>query len=292
MNRRKAPALVSLVALALAAAIAFPRYASAQTVVLQIRPRVGDTLAVRLDQQVEMTGVPDNCVASAAVSRQQEKDKATPRTCSEMTRHMTTRMEVFSRAIVRGSTSDATILLALTDSIRTSASAVAGRISAPTRVSTPRNPVEFRVSGDGGAQVTSTDASDELRAVFGQMPPMLSRKPVSVGERWVRQMPIPLSSRPGARGLVRATFQLDSLGKNGDVAYVSMRGTFSHDQGEGSDSEVMGSLAGTMQLDRRLAWITETKATIDVRSKVKAATGTPMTVKTRITQLLRAARTR
>lgn len=90
-------------------------------------------------------------------------------------------------------------------------------------------------------------------------------------------------------GMVRATFRLDSLGRNGDIAYISMKGTLSHDHSDGSDSELEGWMSGTMQLDRRLAWITDTRAIIDVESTVKPATGgQPMRVRTKITQVLRA----
>ena len=90
-------------------------------------------------------------------------------------------------------------------------------------------------------------------------------------------------------GMVRATFRLDSLGRNGDIAYISMKGTLSHDHRDGSNSELEGWMSGTMQLDRRLAWITDTRAIIDVESMVRPATGgQPMRVRTKITQVLRA----
>ena len=97
------------------------------------------------------------------------------------------------------------------------------------------------------------------------------------------------SAEAGTTGLVRATFQLDSLGKNGDVAFISMRGTLSHDALDGRTSELEGWLAGRMQLDRRLAWITDTSAVIDVESTVRPASGgQQMRVRTKITQVLRA----
>jgi len=262
--------------------------AGAQPVLLQIRPRVGDTLFVRMDQQVDMTGAPAGCL-SGPQPRAGSPLSPQARPCSEVTRHMITKMEVFSRAIVRKSADDATVLLAMTDSVRTSASSTPGKSPPLKRVTGPRGTIEFRVATDGGAEVINADASDELRAMFGQMPAMLPRKPVSVGEKWTREMRIPVSAETGAKRLVRATFQLDSLGTNGDIAHISMRGTLSEDGG-GSQSDPSGSLTGMMQLDRRLAWITETRASIDVRSVVKPATGPPMSVRTRVTQHLKAGR--
>jgi hypothetical protein len=100
-------------------------------------------------------------------------------------------------------------------------------------------------------------------------------------------MRIPISAEAGASGLVRATFRLDSL--DGDVAFISMKGTLSHDHTDGSDSELDGWLSGTMRLDRRLAWITDTRVVIDVESTIKPkGGGEQMRVRTRITQSLRA----
>ena len=264
-------------------------FAWGQSVLLQIRPRVGDTLSVRMDQRVEMTGVPTGCVTGYSGPRRGTNSDARPRPCSEATRHMTSVMEVFSRAIILRTSGESALVLAVTDSIRTSLSSGNAKAAKPTRVRANSGSIELKVAPDGGAEVVDTDASEELRAVFGQMPATLSRKPVAVGDKWVRQMRIPISAEAGATGLVRATFRLDSLGRNGDVAYISMTGTLSRDHQDGSGPELDGWLSGTMQLDRRLAWITDTRAIIDVESTVRPTTGgQPMRVRTKITQVLRA----
>ena len=59
------------------------------------------------------------------------------------------------------------------------------------------------------------------------MPSMLSRKPVAVGEKWSKEMRIPLAGDPGAEGTVKATLQLDSLSRSGQMAFISIRGTIS-----------------------------------------------------------------
>lgn len=248
--------------------------AEAQAVLLRINPRVGDTLSVWMNQKVEMTGTPVGCGSQG---------------CSESTRTMTSVMEVFSRAIIRQQTAEGAMVRAVTDSIRTSASAGATKPKAPVRIRGRDETIELRVSADGSVEVVDEDASEELRALFGQMPATLSGKPVAVGERWTRQMRIPIAGRSQTSGLVRATFSLDSLGRNGEMAFISMRGTLAHDQRSGSDSDFSGSMSGSIQLDRRLGWISETRAVIDVMSVVQpAAGGRPMRVRTRVTQLLRA----
>ncbi len=256
----------------------------AQSVLLQIRPHVGDTLYVRLDQRVEMTGMPVGCGVQQGVSGL--RARSVPVNCAD-TRTMNTRMEVFSRAIARNATRDATDMLAITDSVRTS-SGKRGTEERTTKQPASRGPVEIRISTDGGVELGAGPASDEIRTLFGQMPATLSRKAVAVGEKWIHEMRVPLAGEPGVTGRVRTAFQLDSLGRNGSVAYISMRGMLTHDHSDGSDSETSGTLTGTMQLDRRLAWITETRATIDVWSIVTASpSGQAMQVHTKVVQLLR-----
>ena len=71
-----------------------------QSVLLQIKPHVGDTLRMRLDQQTEMTGMRRHG-ASAAV-----------------TTDRTTTMKMFSRAIVEGSAPTRDDVRGVTDSVR------------------------------------------------------------------------------------------------------------------------------------------------------------------------------
>jgi hypothetical protein len=266
--------------------------AKAQPVLLQINPRVGDTLSVRMNQRVEMTGTPTGCPSGYATPRRNAKVNQESRLCAQPSRHMTTVMEVFSRAIVHKTGKEGALVTTITDSIRTSLSSGNAKNAKPVKVKSTNDEIDIRVAKDGGAEVVDEDASDELRAIFGQMPAVLSRKPVSPGDTWKRQMKIPLAGEAGATGLVSATFQLDSLGHNGDVAYISMHGNLSHDHMDGSVSELTGWLSGTMQLDRRLAWITDTHATIDATSTVPGvAGGDAMLVHTRVTQQLKASRT-
>ena len=248
---------------------------------LQIRPHVGDTLRVRLQHEVAMTGMPFGCGSKPEAFR--NRPKVLPANCADV-REMTTRMEVFSRAIVRRATRDATEILAITDSVMTSHGPGRQRLKQPT----PTSPVEIRISTDGGVELGAGPESDEIRTLFGQMPATLSRKAVAVGERWIHEMRVPLPDEPGVRARVRTTLQLDSLNRSSEIAYISMRGVLSHDHSDGSTSETSGSLTGTMQLNRRLAWITETHATIDVWSVVKnVSSGRTMDVHTRVVQTLK-----
>ena len=266
----------------LVALLVFAQAISAQSVLLQIRPHIGDTLRMHLSQTVEMTGT---------------KRGQRPNASS-----MTTSFEVFTRAIAEQYTSGGTLMRTITDSVAMSPASAASLADLKRRAMLA-NPVLLRVSADGGMElVDDGDPNSELRHLFGEMPAVLARSPVAIGEKWTREMQIPLSSEPGAVGAVRATFRLDSLGRNGDIAYISMRGTMARINTPGAAPAgpgygTSGQLSGTIEIDRRLGWITDSKSSIIVHSTIESAPdhrgdpkGEPMQVRTKITQWIRAMR--
>jgi hypothetical protein len=263
----------------------FANAARAQPVLLQIRPHIGDTLRMHLSQTVEMSGTTNGA----------RRDSV---------RSMTTSIEVFTRAIAQQWTSNGTLMQTITDSVAMNP-ASAGSLEDLKRRAMQAKKAWLRVSTDGAMElVDDGDANSELRHIFGEMPAVLSRSAVSVGDKWTREMQIPLSSEPGAVGAVRATFHLDSLGKNGDIAYISMRGTMSRINTEGAAPAgpgygTTGQLSGTIQINRRLGWITDSKSSIIVRSSIAANPSSngevdraPMQVRTKITQWIRVMRAR
>lgn len=255
-----------------------PGAAAAQPVLLQIRPHIGDTLRMHLSQTVEMTGTTPGS------------------TRTDPARSMTTTIEIYTRAIATQWTSGGTLMQTITDSVSMTPSSPASLADLQRR-SRRGKPAWIRVSGDGAVEVVDDgNPSSELRHLFGEMPAMLARGAVAVGEKWTREMQIPLSGEPGAMGTVRATFQLDSLSRTGDLAFISMKGTLSRVSLPGAVApsaayDASGTLTGAIQIDRRLGWITDSRSTIVVRSTVLAAAplkGAPMRVRTRITQWIRA----
>ena len=262
----------------------FAQAALGQSVLLQIRPHIGDTLRMHLSQTVEMNGT----------KLGHRRD----------TTSMTTAIEVFTRAIAEQYTSGGTLMRTITDSVAMTPASAASLADLKRRAM-QANPVLLRVSADGGMEmVDDGDPNSELRHIFGEMPAVLTRTPVAIGEKWTREMQIPLSSEPGAVGAVRATFRLDSLGRNGDIAYISMRGTMSRINTPGAAPAgpgygTSGQLSGTIQIDRRLGWITDSRSTIIVHSTIESPPdrrgdpkGEPMQVRTKITQWIRAMRAR
>jgi len=278
-SRLPPPASLTLLALGFLAQATY-----GQAVLLQIRPHIGDTLRMHLSQTVEMTGTtPGGRHDSSS---------------------MTTSIEVFTRAIAENYTSGGTLMRTITDSVAMTPASAASLADLKRRAMQSK-PVWLRVSTDGGMEmVDDGDPNSELRHIFGEMPAVLTRGPVAIGEKWTREMQIPLSSEPGAVGSVRATFRLDSLGRNGDIAYISLRGTMSRINTPGAAPAgpgygTSGQIAGTIQIDRRLGWITDSKSSIIVRSTIESAPDrrgdpqrAPMQVRTKITQWIRAMRAR
>lgn len=247
----------------------------AQQVSLEIKPRVGDTLAIRMDQLVEMTGT----------------------TRGDPARSLAMETSVFTRAVPERATRTGTVVTGFADSAVMSPRVKGGM--ATTRRLNGRS-TQMHILYDGAAEMMKDDPSnDELREFFGQMPAMLPRNPVAVGSKWTREMPIPV--RGGARGSswVRTTFALDSMTRNGDIAFISLRGNLSHEsaENEGADRGPTGTIAGSIQLNRQLGWITDSRVTILLHSLVRnAASARPpaitdaMQVRTKIVQRLRVVR--
>jgi hypothetical protein len=201
---------------------------------------------------------------------------------------MTGEMRVWTRAIVTQRSHGRTDLLSVTDSVRVYPSAVALRPLRDAQRALEGQTVQLRVDESGGISVATGDA------VFGagaDMPAMLPAHPVAVGQSWTRDMRVPLSATRSSTAEARTTFRLDSLTRHGGVAYISFHGAVSHDHardGQGAVGKTAGTLDGTMQVDRRLAWITESEMTVSVISDIHPLDRPPIHARMRIIQSLRA----
>ena len=266
--------------LASAALGGLARVGAAQTapaagVVLRLHPRVGDTLHTRLEQVTEIT----SASASGAASKP-----------------MTTRVTVLARTIVQTSRQATTTVLTVVDSadVRSSdAHGAAMAAQAEKVLRGQRMVIELAEDGsverarDARGLAVPRDVADAMAA----MPAVLPHRPISVGERWQREMPIPSAGPIGSGGnaQVRAEFRLDSLSGTGDVAFVSMKGQIASDSGA-RGVELSGNMAGAMQIDRVRGWMTDSYFTLLIRSIVTPPNGMgmqPMKFVTKVTQRLR-----
>jgi hypothetical protein len=115
------------------------------------------------------------------------------------------------------------------------------------------------------------------------MPATLPRNAVLVGEQWAKTMALPIygssTSRPGAR--VDAQFRLDSVTSTSAVAFVSMRGTISRIdslRAETSAGAPLGTILGSLVIDRKRGWIIDSRTTVIVKSETPSETadGAPL----------------
>ena len=260
---------------ALAAAV--PSALRAQAVTLRIKPHVGDTLRMRLDQESEMTGV---------------RKMATGGEGSAM---VLTTMRMFSRAIVEGASEAGTTVLAVTDSIITTSTdekTQAATLQAGSKMRGQR--VRFRVSPDGMVAMLQDagPAPREVAQVVSLMPTTFPKGAINVGESWMRDMALPVGNGLGAQvaGRLHVTFRLDSVTRAGELAFVSMRGEMQPASGPGAASDAVlekGLVNGTMVIDQKRGWLAESWFSIAMNSAMSLPPSTgvlSMRMQMRITQ--------
>jgi hypothetical protein len=252
-----------------------------QAVTLRIKPRVGDTLRMRLEQEIEYAGT--TRVGKADTSMRYRES-----------------LLILSRTVVQASDESGTTVLNITDSVaRATSGGRGGAEPPPSRHPLQGKRVRMRVTPQGAAYVLEgpDSLSSALASMIAQMPATLPERAVAVGDTWSQDMRVPLAREPAATGsVVHATFRLDSLSRGGGVAHVSVRGVLSRDTGAAPREQLRvstsGDISGTLTLDRRRGWPMEATTTINMRSVVMPPRGNdraqPMHVRTKITQRLRA----
>lgn len=244
--------------------------AEAQRVVLELRPRFGDTVWIRLDQSTEVS-----------TSRK-----------GVMARPVVTTLSMFSRAIVEVSTAASAMILAITDSVDvTSNDKAAAAGASETRRQLAGRQMRLRLQPDGTVTVVDEEGSvpRQVGEMVSLMPASFPRGSVTIGDTWLREMPIPPSGAAGVPLVVRAAFRLDSVSTDYDVAYLSMRGNV-EEMGSGSrNSGFTGKVNGSMVVDRRRGWLSASRFAIELRTLVAAATPNepPVRYLMRVTQQMR-----
>jgi hypothetical protein len=231
------------------------RAADAQQVLLQIRPHAGDTLHMRLDQEVDMSRTAGRSGGDS------------------ITTVTTTTLFVLMRTIVERSDSAGSDVTAVTDSVASvAAGARGGEAGDQLRRALQGRRVHMHVAHDGATVVIDPqdEATPELREVLAEVPATLPQKPIKVGHTWERTMAAPLGRAFAGRGEIKARFSLDSISRSRDSAFVSMRGKLgTAGPGPGPDGATATStvsVVGTMLIDRRRGWLADSHFIIVVQS--------------------------
>jgi hypothetical protein len=278
---------------------------------LIVRPRVGDTLRLQMEQTIEMRARPGEATApsvgsATAIDGRTQRGRS-PRAVRApeygprrgQTSMSLTKLLMYAHSLVEASDLYSTTLLATTDSMAMWAGS-ATATGRPTMVPLPPDgrQIRVRVTPDGAMRVNDpSPGAMELGATFASMPALLPDSAVGVGEHWERDIQLPAVPLSGYRadGVVRTRFRLDSLSSSGRSAWISMDGELRRDGAArelpaGTRVITAGTVRGTMVLDRLRAWIVDARTVIDVQSEVApgpAESARPMLLDLRIVQRVR-----
>lgn len=239
-------------------------------VLLQIRPRAGDTLRVRLDQTVEMGSMGRGAITTV-------KETGT------LVLHATLAIESVDR--------DGSTVTSVTDSVRVNTppnSASAAVLS--WAAAAVHRAVRFRIAFDGSASVPNSRGELPPAAVAAQMPATLPRMAIEPGETWTARMEVPMASSadPNGRATLSATFVFDSLSPSGELAFISLRGRLIKTEKDARARELgvvetSGTVMGQVLIDRRRGWITDARTTFSLQSLVFPADRSKQPVRVRMT---------
>lgn len=274
-----------------------------EAVQLIVRPRVGDTLFLAVEQSVSMRGRQVAGSPSSVPPVLQGKRGASPapeygpRVDRANTR--VSRVQLFAHSLVEASDLQTTTLLATTDSV-TMWAGTATDAERPMRVpvSAEGRQVRIMVTPDGAMRVRDPQPDEvALGATLSSVPGLLPDGPVAVGGEWKRDMLLPALPLGAyrAEGVVHARLRLDSLSRGGRLAHISVEGVLRRDGAArelpaGTRMITSGTLRGRMVVDRTRAWITEARTVMDVQSEVApgpAGAGRPMLMDIRVEQRVR-----
>lgn len=272
-------------------------------VTLVVRPRVGDTLYLHVEQMVAVSGRRVDGPPSTVPPVLEEKRRAAPAPVYgprvDRTSTRVSRVQLHAHSIVEARDLASTTLLATTDSISlwsgTAADAV-HPVSVP--VTGDSRQVRVTVTPDGAMRVSDPGAATlTLGATLASVPGLLPAGIVRAGSEWQREMMLPALPLGSYRadGVVQARLRLDSLSRGGGHAYITITGVLRRDGAArelpaGTRVITAGTLRGTMVVDRARAWITDARTVMDVQSEVApgpAGAGKPMLLDIRVEQRVR-----
>jgi hypothetical protein len=255
-----------------------------RAVTLRINPRAGDTLYTRFEQTVEMSGTTH--VGS-----------------TDTTMTMKSTLLLLSHLIVNSSDSSGATITAVTDSVALDSWRMGKQVPSETaRRAMEGKRIQLQIAPNGSATVV--DAPDELtsdvRAAVSAMPSTLPDRPMKVGSAWKQTTAIPVSASTGGgqgasgrAATLTASYRLDSLSRDGNIAFISMRGVLQRDSTAAPLSRGLrvisnGTITGSLRVDRKRGWWTSSDATITLESVLTpfsdSSRSHPMRVLTRIEQ--------
>jgi hypothetical protein len=149
--------------------------------------------------------------------------------------------------------------------------------------------MRLKLLPDGTVNVAESEpaVSKQAGELVSLMPASFPRGSVTIGDTWLREMPIP-GGATGVPLVVRAAIRLDSISTDYDVAYLSMRGSVV-EMDTATHGRPAGRVTGSMVVDRRRGWLSASRFTITLRTLVASADAAapPSQVLIRVIQQMR-----
>lgn len=271
-------------------------------VMLRVRPETGDVLLLHMQQTVEMGGqrLESYSLPRSTVKTLPGREPARTPPRGPLRSALPTRVTVtdfYAHSAVELSDAAGAIVATVVDSLVVKTGTLQQLRGQRVSMDAYATPTRIRVKPNGS--MSMVDAPSNVTSVgssLAAMSAMLPDGPVKVGDTWERDVDVPQIPVASYRadGVLHAIFRLDSISRNGQEAYVSMRGTLSRegarrDLPRGTRVITDGIMSGTLLLDRVRGWITEADTVIDVISEMVGVTdpGQSMQAGIRITQQLR-----
>jgi hypothetical protein len=236
---------------------------------LRMQPHVGDTLHMRFEQEVLMTGI----------------TKVHGLDTTLVTRTVTL---VLARVLVESSDSTGCTLVAITDSVAiTTQGSQALSPGDPSRRAMQGRRITLKLKPDGSAATVNSpeDLDTDVGQLVTTMPAVLPHTPVAMGATWENSL-----AGGSAGGRLRVKYHLDSL--TAARAFIGLRGLIARDSSEGGVGQSArmasaGAVTGALTLDRARGWWADSKIVMTINSIITPAAATPgppVRVQTRITQ--------
>ncbi len=244
---------------------------------LMVRPQVGDTLYLQMEQTIEMRGRRGGSGARGTDGASRSPEYG-PRIG---TTGRVTRLLLFAHSLVESSDLAGTTVLATSDSVVMWLGTTAD-MGPPQRqaLQDDARQVRVRVMPDGSMRMHNPPpGAASLGATLASVPGLLPETPVAVGSEWMRDMALPTLPVSGFRadGVVQVKLRLDSLTRGGRDAWVTLsgvlrRGGTSPDWPPGTRVVTSGTIRGHMLIDRQRAWIMSALTELDVSSELAPGT--------------------
>jgi len=272
---------------------------SGPAVVLTVRPAVGDSFTLLLEQTLEVSGVrrepmPLPPLGGRAPTPVRDSDLGPRRT---RTPGRLTVMSVHGHSVVESSDRTGAVLLATIDSMRVQAGEAGATLTSQLVPLGANRRSRLRVAPNGAMTLLNGPSGASVVApTLSAMPAMLPDGVVDVGDTWEHEVAMPPLPFTAYRtdGVLHTIFRLDSVQKRSGDAWVSVRGTMrrdgpTRDLPTGTRVITAGTLEGTLYFDRGRGWITDANTTVFLQSEiVNPADGSlPTHVGIRLSQRMR-----